>query len=202
VPVLDPIHHTATLIKHPYRDPDTPTSKDAPKGTSVFWGDEPIWDGHTSIHNPMMDEKGRVWFTARIRRAPNPASCKAGSDLPSAKVAPLNESGRQLSYYDPKTEKWTLIDTCFNTHHLVFNRDANDTLWLSQGQPFSGVVGWLNTKQFDATGDETKSQGWTPIVTDVNGTGKREDFVASDQPTDAAKDKWVKAAFYGIMPSP
>ena len=32
-------------------------------------GDEAIWDGHTSIHNPMMDREGRVWFTARIRPA-------------------------------------------------------------------------------------------------------------------------------------
>jgi len=195
IPVLDPVKNIATLIQHPYRDPKTPTSKDDPKGTSVFWGDEPIWDGHTSIHNPMMDEKGRVWFTARIRPPANAASCKAGSDLPSAQVAPLAESARQLSFYEPKTDKWTLIDTCFNTHHLVFDRDANNTLWLSQGQPFSGVVGWLNTKKFDETGDEMKSQGWTPVVANVSGTGKREAFVAADQPTDPAKDKWVKAAF-------
>jgi hypothetical protein len=202
VPVLDPVHNTTKLIKHPFIDPETPSSTDEPMGPSVFWGDEPIWDGHTSIHNPMMDEKGRVWFTARLRRAPNPASCKAGSDLPSAQIAPLAESARQVSFYDPKTEKWTLIDTCFNTHHLLFGYDANDTLWFSQGQPFSGVVGWLNVKQFEATGDAMKSQGWTPTVVNVTGTGKREPFVNADQPTDPAKDKWVKAAFYGIMPSP
>ena len=47
-----------------------------------------------------------------------------------------------------------------------------------------------------------KSQGWTPTIVNVSGTGKREAFVNADQPTDPAKDKWVKAAFYGIMPSP
>ena len=52
VPVLDPVKNTAKLIKHPYRDPKTPSSKDDPMGPSVFWGEEPIWDGHTSIHNP------------------------------------------------------------------------------------------------------------------------------------------------------
>lgn len=202
VPVLDPVHNTTKLIKHPYIDPQTPSAADDPMAPSVFWGDKPIWDGHTSIHNPMMDEKGRVWFTARLRRAPNPASCKEGSDLPSAQVAPLKDSARQASFYDPKTEKWTLIDTCFNTHHLVFGYDKNNTLWFSQGQPYSGVVGWLNTKQFDATGDAMKSQGWTPTVTNVSGTGKRGAFVNADQPTDPAKDKWVKAAFYGVMPSP
>jgi hypothetical protein len=200
VPVLDPVHNTTRLIKHPYRDPATASTRDDPLGTSVFWGDEAIWDSHTSIHNPMMDETGRVWFTARIRPPENPAHCKAGSELPSAEVAPLKESNRQLSVYDPKTGTWTLIDTCFTTQHLSFDR--NGMLWLSAGQPYSGVVGWLDVKQFEASHDEVASQGWTPIVANVSGTGKREAFVGADQPVEPGKDKWVKAAFYGVMPSP
>jgi hypothetical protein len=47
-----------------------------------------------------MDEKGRVWFTAKLRPDENPAFCKQGSDHPSAKLAPLQTSGRQLSYED------------------------------------------------------------------------------------------------------
>jgi hypothetical protein len=199
VPVLDPIKNTTSFIKEPFVDPQTPSAADDPMGPSVFWGDEAIWDGHTSIHNPMMDEKGRLWLTARLRRPANPASCKAGSDLPSAQVAPLNESARQASFYDPKTEKWTTIDTCFNTHHLVFTPD--EKLWFSQGQPYSGVVGWLDVKKFEETHDAMKSQGWTPVVANVSGTGKREEFVAADKPIEPGKDKWVKAAFYGIMPS-
>ena len=200
VPVLDPVKNTATLIHHPFIDQEMPSAKDEPMAPSVFFGEEPIWDGHTSIHNLMMDEKGRVWFTARLRLAPNPASCKEGSDLPSAQVMPMKELARQTSFYDPKTEKWTLIDTCFNTHHLLF--DNNNVLWFSQGQPYSGVVGWLDVKKFEATGDAMKSQAWTPTVVNVSGTGKREAFVAADKPIEPGKDKWVKAAFYGIMPSP
>ncbi|MDE1935918.1 carboxypeptidase-like regulatory domain-containing protein [Bradyrhizobium sp.] len=199
IPVLDPVKNMASLIHEPYMDPKTPSAKDAPMGPSVFWGDEAIWDGHTSIHNPMMDEKGRVWFTARLRPAPDPASCQAGSDLPSAQVAPQKDSAREVSMYDPKTQKWTMIDTCFNTHHLVFTPD--DKLWFSQGMPMSGVVGWLDVKKFEATGDAMKSQGWTPTVVNVSGTGKREAFVGPDKPIEPGKDKWVKAAFYGIMPS-
>jgi hypothetical protein len=199
VPVLDPIKNTISFIKEPFLDPELPSAADDPMGPSVFWGDEPIWDGHTSIHNPMMDGKGRLWLTARIRRAPNPESCKAGSDLPSAQVMPLKESPRQTSFYDPKTEKWTMIDTCFGTHHLLFTPD--DKLWFSWGQPYSGVVGWLDVKKFEATGDAMKSQGWTPVVANVSGTGKREAFVAADKPIEPGKDKLVKAAFYGIMPS-
>ncbi len=202
VPVLDPVHHKAYEIRHPYRDPKTPSAKDLPAGPSVYWGDEPIWDGHTSIHNPIMDEHGRVWFTARIRPAANPDYCKQGSDLASAKAAPLNESARQLSMYDPKTQKWALIDTCFTTQHLYFAADASDTLWTSAGGPASGVVGWLNVKLYDETGDEKRAQGWTPLIIDTNGNGKRDAYVDAKDPVDPAKDKRVMAAFYGVQPSP
>ena len=191
VPWLDPVTNTAGVIKHPYRDPKTPSSLDLPAGPSAYWGEKPIWDGHTSIHNPIMDEKGRVWFTARIRPAANPDYCKKGSDNPFAKAAPLNESPRQLSLYDPKTEKWTLIDTCFPTHHLYFGHDRSNTLWTSAGGPGSGVVGWLDVAKYEETGDEAKSQGWVPIVIDTNGNGKRDDT-----------DKRIPAAFYAVQPSP
>jgi hypothetical protein len=202
VPVLDPVKFTATSIKHPYLDPNTPSTKTNIMGPSVYWGDEAIWDSHTSIHNPLMDEQGRVWFTARIRPPENPDFCKKGSDHPSAQVAPQGQSLRQLSMYDPKTGKWSLINTCFSTHHLYFGHDANNTLWTSAGGPQSGVVGWLNTKMYLETGDEVKSQGWTPIVVDTNGNGKRDDYVEANQPIDPTKDKRVMAAFYGVQPSP
>ena len=58
---------------------------------SPYWGDEVIWDGQTSTHNPMYDEKGQVWFTSRVGQPPNPDFCKKGSDHPSAKVFPLEQ---------------------------------------------------------------------------------------------------------------
>ena len=202
VPVIDPNTNTFSTIKHPFRDPQTPSTKTNTAGPSVYWGDEPIWDSHTSIHNPMIDNDGRVWFTAKIRPDENPAFCKKGSDFPSAKVAPLDISQRQLSVYDPKTKKWSLIDTCYSTQHLNFAHDANNTLWTSAGGPASGVVGWLNTKMYLETGDEVKSQGWTPIIVDTNGNGKRDAYAEANQPLDPAKDKRVMAAFYGVQPSP
>jgi hypothetical protein len=58
--------------------------------------------------------------------------------------------------FDPKTQQYTFVDTCFGTHHLQFGYDANDTLWTSGGGP---VVGWVNTKMFDETGDAAKVAG-------------------------------------------
>jgi hypothetical protein len=203
IPVLDPVKHQASFIKHPYRDPKTPSSTDLPMQPSAYWGKEPLWDGHSSIHNAMMDSEGRVWVTARIRPiGANPAYCKKGSDHPSAKVAPQDSSFRQVSVYDPKTAEWKHVDTCFSAHHLYFGHDANRTLWTSAGPPNSGVVGWINTKMFLETGDEAKSQGWTPIIVDTNGNGKRDEYVGPNDPVDPKKDKRLMAAFYGIMPSP
>jgi hypothetical protein len=191
VPVLDPKTHTASQIKHPYKDPETPSSTSLPKGTSAYWGDEPIWDGHTSIHNPIMDREGRVWFTSRIRPAgAQPKFCTDGS-IASSKVAPLKESPRHLSMYDPKSGKWQLIDTCFPTHHLYFDPKNPTMLWTSAGGPGSGVVGWLDTKKYLESGNDAASQGWTPIIVDTNGNGVRDD-----------SDTKLRAAFYGVTPSP
>ena len=202
VPILDPVKNTTSQVKLPVRDHATPNTADDPIiAPSPYWGEEAIWNGQANIHNPMFDAQGRVWFTARIRPADDPAFCKAGSDQPSAKVFPLEKSGRQAAMYDPKAGTFTLVDLCFSTHHLQFAGDANDTLWFSSGGA-SDVVGWLNTKLFDATGDAAKSQGWTSFVLDTNGNGKRDDYVEPNQSVDPTKDKRIVAGLYGIAPSP
>lgn len=202
VPILDPVTNTASEVKHPVRDPKTPNSKDNPFAPSPYWGAKPIWDSQTINHNPMMDEKGRVWFTPRIRPHADPDFCKQGSSHPSAKAFPLQEANRHLSMYDPATGKFTLISTCFPTHHLNFAQDENQTLWVSAGVVGPGVLGWLNRKVFEETGDEAKSQGWTPFILDTNGDGKRDPYVEPDQPVDPTKDKRVAVNLYAVGVSP
>jgi hypothetical protein len=203
IPILDPVHNSVAEVKHPVRDPKTPSSKGAVMAPSPYWGEEAIWDSQTSMHNPMMDEKGRVWITARIRPPANPDFCKKGSDHPSAKAFPLDgEANRHLSMYDPATGKFTLINTCFPTHHLIFAEDANNTLWTSAGGPQTPVVGWLDRKVFEETGDEQKAQGWTPLILDTNGNGKRDDYVEPNQPVDPTKDKRVVAGLYSVAVNP
>lgn len=202
--VVDPIQHTMTQLPIPVSDSKTPFSM--PRTTvqpSPFWGNEIIWGSQTTAHSPMMDSKGRIWITSASRPPDNPAFCKQGSNHPSAKVFPLERSIRQLSVYDPKTKKFILISTCFTAQHLNFAEDANNTLWLSSGMVGTGdAVGWLNTKLFDETGDEQKSQGWTPFILDTNGNGKRDAYVEPGDPTDPAKDKRIAVMIYGVIPSP
>jgi streptogramin lyase len=166
---------------------------------SPYWGAEAIWDSQTNTHNPMMDHKGRAWFTSRIRPDENPAFCQKGSEHPSAKLFPTKTAGRHVSMFDPKTNKFTLIDTCFGTHHLTFAEDENHTLWLSGSRE---VLGWINTKMLDETGDEQKSQGWTAFVVDTNGNGKRDEYTEPNQPLDPTKDRRLNVSTYGIGVAP
>jgi hypothetical protein len=55
---------------------------------------------------------------------------------------------------------------------------------------------------FDQTHDEQKSQGWTALVLDTNGNGKRDEYVEPSQPVDPKKDKRISGAFYGVTVSP
>src|SRR6266702_4937571 len=55
---------------------------------------------------------------------------------------------------------------------------------------------------FDPTHDEQKSQGWTPLILDTNGNGKRDAYVEPNAAVDPAKDKRISGAFYGVTVSP
>jgi hypothetical protein len=200
LPVLDPVHATASSITLPPPDPKQPQAPGKVLKPSPYWGNDAIWNSRTDVHNPMFDRQGRLWVTARVRTPETPASCRAGSTHPSAKRFPIEMSVRQAAMYDPQTKKITYIDTCFDTHHLMFAEDADNTLWFNgYGSPY---VGWLNTKMFDQTHDAMKSQGWTGLILDTNGNGKRDTYVGPKDPVDPAKDKMIDDALYTVSPAP
>src|SRR5213078_5003313 len=121
LPVLDPLRHTASRVPLTVRDPATqPAAGAGMPQPSPYWGGELIWTSKANVHNPMLDERGRVWLTSTVRPPDNPDVCKAGSSHPSAKLFPLARAGRHLAVYDPTTRKLRHIGTCFSTHHLMF----------------------------------------------------------------------------------
>jgi hypothetical protein len=201
-PVFDPQQNRPTTVNMPVREADMETSKSATMAPSPYWGDEAIWDSRTSTHSLMMDERGDVWFTSKVGNLPNPDFCKQGSSHPSAQAFPLAQSNRGLAVYDPKTATTKLVRTCFNTHHVVLGEDANNTVWVSSGGAAQGVIGWLDRKVYDETGDEAKAQGWAAVVIDTNGNGKLDDYVQPNQPVDPAKDKRILAGIYGVGVNP
>ena len=188
---LDPRENFTTSMNIPTRD-DAKTIRSrfpAPDRASFFWGWEHLWSNPPTNndpktydydpadpHNPMFDSKGNVWLTAKIRSA-EPAWCNDGSNKFSDWY-PLRNSGRQAAKYDPKTQKWDLIDTCYSTHHLQFDNDPNETLYFNE---LSGpYVGWVDTKVYSETLAKTKdpiaaekaANGWCGQVLDTNGDGK------------------------------
>jgi hypothetical protein len=198
MPVVDPTRNNATRVELQVRDPKTPSEGDTPPTKpSVYWGEEAIWTSQSNAHSFAMDEQSRVWIAARIRQNQTPAFCRQGSNHPSAMAFPINQSGRQMQMWDPKTKKITTLDTCFGTHHL--NLDDKGVMWFTGGGP---VEGWFDTKVYDQTKDEAKAQGWTVFVLDTNGNGKRDAYVEPNQPIDPTKDKRIDAPFYGVAPSP
>ena len=201
LPVLDPVANSTAQVPVFPEDPNYNPEPAPAMAESPFWGDEPIWDSSTTVHNPMLDQDGRVWITARARSPQDvPAFCQEGSDHPSAQVFPLGRSGRHLGVYDPDSEIYTPINTCFSTHHLMFAEDEDNTLWTSGG---GRVIGWLNTRQYLETGDAVAAQGWTPFILDTNGNGRRDaDYVEPDQAVDPARDKRINSGYYAVSPAP
>ena len=148
MPILDPTANTASVFNVPVRDDDTPTTNDAPVvSPSHYWGDERIWDSKSNIHNPMLDQDGRVWVTARIRSPDNPDFCREGSEHPSAMLYPKERAGRHLAVLDPSTGEYKFVDTCFqhppSAIRLRRNEHALDErwwrrCWLARYQQVSG----------------------------------------------------------------
>ncbi len=208
MPILDPKTNKVSFFKLPVRDPQMPESLGPghaasikPLQPSAYWGDRQLWDTRANNHNSEFDAKGRLWLAATVRGQPNPEFCKKGSDNPYAKVFPLDKSQRQVAMLDPKTMKYSFIDTCFATHHPQFGYDADNTLWFSGTGP---VAGWVNTKVFDETGDAQKAQGWAPWVLDTDGNGRLDDFTEPNAPADPKKDQRITAGSgpYAVMPNP
>jgi hypothetical protein len=210
MPILDPKTHTVTTFKMPVADPNMPLSMGPPlhgsanakpNQPSAYWGDRAIWETRANQHNAMFDETGRVWLAANVRGPDNPAWCKAGSDHPSAKVFPLDRSGRQAAVLDPKTMKYDFVDTCFGTHHPQFGYDADNTLWMSgSGQ----VAGWINTTVWDETKDPKQATGWHPFILDLNGNGKLDEWTDAGKPNEQGKDARFNPGSgpYAVMPHP
>ncbi len=206
--MLDPVTHEATSLPVPLRvDPATvlPMIARSMPAPSRFFGDELIWNDPANPHNPMMDQRGRVWLTSAIRPRPNPDWCKVGSDNRFARYFPIERGYRGAVYYDPGSESFEMIDTCFGTHHLQFAEDDDHTLFFSGG---GAAVGWLKTAVYDETGDEQASQGWCPTVIDTNGDG--EITQPWNEPNrrgqidafDPGRDTRVVVGSYGIVPDP
>jgi len=202
--VLDPIDNSTYELTIPTREDAREVSSRFPPPAmpSNFWGMQHLWgpENPADPHNPMLDRKGRVWMTSKIRND-EPAWCREGSSNKFAQYYPLNFSNRQASYYDPETGEFVLIDTCFATHHLQFDNDPDQTVYFNE--LLGPIVGWINTREFDRTRDEQASQGWCPQILDTNGDGRiTKPWTPAGEPFNRRRDTEVRYNLYSVIPSP
>lgn len=202
--VLDPLDNSAYEITIPTRDDPREVSSRFPPPAfpSNFWGKEHLWGNENPAdpHNPMLDDRGRVWMTSKVRQN-QPDWCKEGSDNKFAQYYPRNFSPRQASMYDPSTGEFRLIDTCFATHHLQFDNDPDRTLYFNE--LLGPVIGWVNTREYDRSHDEKAAQGWCPQIIDTNGDGRiTKPWNTPDGEFDPRRDTEVRHNLYSVIPSP
>lgn len=147
-------------------------------------------------HNPMLDERGRVWVTdsSRGRQISSFAAkgvkltaplgvradyCANEAASPFAKYYPMPGNNTSMAHvYDPATKKIDSVPTCFGTHHLTFGYDQDNTLFFSGD---SNVVGLLKTKVYDQTRDLQKAEGWCPMVLDTKERAAADGKITPDR---------------------
>jgi hypothetical protein len=200
IEVLDPVKAVTSIVDVP--------SKGVPIGSmnmpSPYWGDENIWLSSSQPRSVAMDEHGRVWFAARIRGGNSnrdggkqPDFCRAGASNKFAQYFPIEMGTKQVGMYDPETKQVSEVDTCFTTDHNEVGPDSS----VFFGQ--ANAVGWVDTKAWDKTHDDEKSQGWIPGVLDTNGDGKiSKPWTEPDEPIDPTKDHRINFSCYSISVSP
>jgi hypothetical protein len=228
--VLDPNENSTMALDIPTREPKekVPSRFPAPGRPSLHWGNEHLWANPpydpADPHNPMLDSKGRVWMTSKIRSDKDPSWCNDATNK-FAEWFPLQSSGRQASFYDRRTQEFTLIDTCYSTHHLQFDNDPDETVYFNE--LLGPMFGWIDTKVYDQSKDEQKAVGWCGQVLDTNGDGKitrpwnlpgrggasalyQGDTTGGlaggrgrgDQPFNPKLDTAVSYSLYSVIPSP
>src|ERR1700690_2993750 len=203
--VVDPAENTKGMIPVPL--PNTAdraklprTSPQAQLESSLYFGNELVWDDPVNPGPITMDEKGRVWFNVE-NRIGNAEFCKEGSKNPFAMNSPREFGAKGVDVYDPKTRKFDFVDLCFKSTRIVFSDDKDDTLYFSV--QVDGGIGWLNVRQWEQTHDSEKSQGWCQAVIDYNGDGQIGPYTKGNEPPDPKLDREVaRPGAYGIAYNP
>ena len=184
---LDPVEHRARVIPIPTNAPeiypDTPTSP--------YYGDEPIWARKADPRSVAMDGDGRVWLTGRVRGVEaQPDFCTDVSN-PFGAYFPIQRGVRQVFLYDPATDEFAEIDTCYSADHNQLGHDDRFYYGFSEG------VGWIDTKVWDETEDAEASQGWCPTVIDTNGDGViTTGWTEPDEAVDPMRDHRIAYGCY------
>ena len=99
--------------------------------------------------------------------------------------------------YDPATEVFSEIDTCFSADHNQIGE--NDVLYYG----LTNAVGWIDMEIWDETQDAEAAQGWCPAVLDTNGDGEiTRGWTEPNEPIDLARDHRLQFGCYAPAVNP
>ena len=191
--VLDPVEHRASVINIPSNGPEIQT--DTP--VSPYWGDDAVWARRSDPRSVAMDGEGRVWLTGRVREADaQPDFCTDASNA-FADHYPLARGSRQVFMYDPGSEVFAEIDTCFSADHNQISDD--DVIYYG----FNGGLGWIDIEIWDETQDAEAAQGWCPGVVDTNGDGViTPGWTEPADAIDPTRDHRIRVSCYSAAVNP
>ena len=192
---LDPVRNKAVVMKVPSAAPPLVSGFNASPTPSPYWGPD-VWKRSADPRSVAIDAQGRVWLAVRNREAQKqPPFCTQGPNK-FGQFYPLRQSIRQLAVYDPKTQEWSHIDTCFSADHNQIG--ADNLIYFGVGGG-AAAIAWVDINTWDKTHDAEASQGWCPGIIDTNGDGKiTAPWTEPNEPIDPTKDHRINFGAYSI----
>ena len=168
---LDPVRNTVTPRLIPVRKQQGYNAK------FDYYHETATPDNWIAVpHNPMLDEKGRVWMTAQVRpESPDdyPKWARSAISTETDSEAEIDQAHQvlstsrqhgQLGFFDTRAGKFVQVDTIFGTHHLQF--DWQGRLWANSpgGTTALGMFDPNKLNPDDPQGTEARAQeAWVRI---------------------------------------
>ena len=192
--ILDPATNTASVVNVPSTASVVEQGFNASPTRSPHYG-ERVWARRADVRSSAIDAKGRAWMASRIREPEDQSDFCASDDNAFGDYFPLTRASRQVSVYDPETEEFAHIDTCFSSDHNQMSEDN----FLYFGQ--NGAVGWIDMDVWDETHDAEAAQGWCPAVIDTNGDGRITEWTEPDEAVVPTMDHRISFGCYSVAVS-
>src|SRR5262252_8341210 len=189
--VLDPNENKTYALDIPTREPKekVPSRFPAPTRPSLHWGNEHLWSNPpydpADPHNPMIDSKGRVWMTSKIRSNQDPSWCSSAT--------------HNLQFDNDADETVYFNELIGPTFGWI------DTKVYDQTHDEQKAVGWCG-QVLDTNGDGKITKPWN-ISTVGNSALYLGDTAAAAQRLantafDPKLDTLVTYSMYSVIPSP
>ena len=101
-----------------------------------------------------------MWVAIRNREnQKQPAFCGPGSNK-FGNFYPLRQSTRQLAMYDPKTQEWQHIDTCFSADHNQIGEDNFIYFGIGSAIAWVDISTWDKTQRSNRFGQGSPDRLW------------------------------------------